>query len=249
MNGHEKILGIVQVVAGLKNTGDGEFFRENHLSQLVDCFFLFFALGVLQFFNAVEHLTKITRRIDGYLVAYACLKFSGELNPEHGRFAFQIKFAVFNEFSQRNDFFFLLGINAPHERCEPPVLKFYDHWALNEGCRCDNARCVVDLCFECPPITQDVLGTHENVCIEINHLLAQLAVESGHYRDDENQHRHAQHHPEHRDQCDDREKCALRFQIPQRQEKAKWQVQFAPSVAAKSAGFKRTRKLFQCMCS
>src|SRR6267378_181837 len=85
INGHEKIFGIVQVVAGLKNTGDSEFFRENHLSQRVDCFFLFFALGGLQFFNAVEHLTKITRRIDGYLVAYACLEFSGELNTEMTR--------------------------------------------------------------------------------------------------------------------------------------------------------------------
>ena len=68
--------------------------------------------------------------------------------------------------------------------------------------------------------------------IEIDHLLAQLPVEPGHYRNHKNQHCHAEHHTQNGDQCDDREKRPLRFQIPQRQEKTKWKLQFASSVAA-----------------
>jgi len=38
---------------------------------------------------------------------------------------------------------------------------------------------------------------------------------------------------------DDGEKCTLRFQIPQRQEKTKRKLQFILSVAANSMGFNR----------
>ena len=68
VNWNEKKLGIVQVMTGLKNAGDGQFLRENHVAQFVDRFFFFFALGVFQFLNAIENLTKITRRIDRDLV-------------------------------------------------------------------------------------------------------------------------------------------------------------------------------------
>ena len=61
--------------------------------------------------------------------------------------------------------------------------------------------------------------------VEIDHLLAQFPIESGHDRNYKDQHRHAEHHTNDRDQCDDREKCALRFQIPQRQEKTKRKLQ------------------------
>ena len=72
----------------------------------------------------------------------------------------------------------------------------------------------------------------ENVRVEIDHFLAQLTIEPGHDRDHENQHRHAEHDAENGDQCDDREKRALRFQIAQREEKTKRQFQFGVSVAA-----------------
>ena len=155
----------------LKNTGHGQFFRQNHISQFVDRFFFFFALGVLQFLNAVENLTEIPWRIDRYLVANAHLQFSRELDPKHGRFAVQVELAVFDEFSKRNHFLLLLGIDAAYEGCEPPALKFNDHRALNVRCSRNDARCIVDLCFERSPIAQHVLRAHENVRVEIDHFL------------------------------------------------------------------------------
>src|SRR5213596_3262636 len=124
-----------------KNTGNGQFLWENHVAQFVDRFFFFFALGVLQFLNAVENLTKVTRRIDRDLVANAHLQFSRELNPKHGRVAFQVELAVFDEFSQWDHFLLLLGIDAAYEWCEPPVLKLNDHWTLNVGCSRNDPRC------------------------------------------------------------------------------------------------------------
>src|SRR6266508_3309461 len=75
--------------------------------------------------------------------------------------------------------------------------------------------------------------------IEIDDFLTQLAIKPGHDRDHEDQHRYAEHHSDDRNQGDDREKGALRFQIPQRQEKTKRKVQFGISVAANSVEFNR----------
>ena len=51
---------------GLKNAGNGQFLRKNDVAQLVDCFF-FFAFGVLELLNAVEHLAEVAGRINGDL--------------------------------------------------------------------------------------------------------------------------------------------------------------------------------------
>ena len=69
VNRHEKEFGIVQVMAGLENAGDGQFLRQNNIAQFVDRFLLFLALRVLEFFNAIENFAEIARRIDGDLVA------------------------------------------------------------------------------------------------------------------------------------------------------------------------------------
>ena len=52
--------------------------------------------------------------------------------------------------------------------------------------------------------------------IEIDHFLAKLPVEAGHHRDHKNQYRHAEHHAEDGNQCDNRQKSPLRFEVPQR---------------------------------
>ena len=86
---------------------------------------------------------------------------------------------------------------------------------------------------------QNVLSADENVRIEIDHLLPKFAIEPGHDRDDENQDRDAERDAENRDQRDDGKKRALRFQIPQRQEKTKRQFQFADTVAVFRSVFQR----------
>src|SRR5205809_7447480 len=75
--------------------------------------------------------------------------------------------------------------------------------------------------------------------IKIDHFLAQFAIEARHHGNDENQHRYAEHHAYDRDQRDDRNKRALWFQIPQRQEETKRKLQFRVSVAANSIEFNR----------
>jgi hypothetical protein len=89
----------VQIVTGLKDAGNCQFFGQDDIAQLVDRFLFFVALGILQFFDAIENLSKIARRINRDLVADIRLQFSRELNPEHCRFAFQVEVAVFDEFS------------------------------------------------------------------------------------------------------------------------------------------------------
>jgi hypothetical protein len=68
--------------------------------------------------------------------------------------------------------------------------------------------------------------------IEIDHFLAQLPIEAGHYRDYKNQHRHAEHNAENGNQGDNRQKRALRLQVPQSEKKTKGQFQSADTVAA-----------------
>src|SRR6266481_2426740 len=228
-------------MTGLKNPGNRQFLRQDDIAQLVDRLFFFVSLGIFQFFDAIENLSKIARRIDGEFVTDICLQFSRKLNPEYGRFAFQIEVAVFDEFSQRDDLLFLRGIDTANHRGDSLVLKFYDHRSLDVGSRRNHARRVVDFCFECSPVAQDILCAHENVCIEIDYFLTQLTIKPGHDGNHEDQHRYAQHHTENRDQCDDREKRALRFQVAQRQKKTKRQFQFGVSVAANGLEFNRAR--------
>jgi len=70
------------------------------------------------------------------------------------------------------------------------------------------------------------------VRVEINYLLPQLTIETGHYRNHQNQHRHAERDADDRDQRNDGEKCAFRFEITQRQEEAERQFQVAVMLAA-----------------
>jgi hypothetical protein len=219
-------------MAGFKNAGDRQLLWQDYVAQLIDRFFFVLSSRVLQLFDGIENLPEIPRRIDCQLVADVDLQFSGELNPKYGRIAFQIKLAELDEFFQRNHFLLFRRIDTAHQRREPPVLKFHDHRSLDIGSRRDDARRLVDFRFEGSPVAQHVFGSHENMRIELDHFLAQLAIEPGHDRNHEDQHRHPEHHAEHRNQCDDGEKRALRFQISQRQKKTKRQFQFGVSVAA-----------------
>src|SRR5262249_40917504 len=83
VNRYEQKFGVVQVMASLKNAGDSQLFRKNHIAQFLDGVFLFFALGVLQFLNAVEDLAEIAWRINCNLVAHRDSEFSRQLNPKH----------------------------------------------------------------------------------------------------------------------------------------------------------------------
>ena len=94
--------------------------------------------------------------------------------------------------------------------------------------------------LELAPIAHDVLAFHENMRVEINYLLPQLAIETGHHRDHKNEHRHAERHADDRDQSDDGEECALRFQITQRQKKAERQFQVAVMLAANATVYNPT---------
>src|SRR2546428_9509760 len=99
-------------MSSFKNGGDSQFFPQADVTQLVDRLFFFVSLGILEFFDAIEDLAKIAWRIDRDFITDVRLQFTRKLNAEHGRFAFQVELAVFDEFSQRDDLFFLYGIDA-----------------------------------------------------------------------------------------------------------------------------------------
>src|SRR5205823_4217927 len=104
----------------------------------------------------------------------------------------------------------------------------------------NHARDVVDLHFERTPIVQNVLGCHQNMRVKIDYLLSQLAIEAGHNRDHENEHSHAERYPKNRDECDNGEKRAFRFEITQREEKAERQFQVAVMLAANATLYNPT---------
>ena len=232
INRNEQEFRVVQVMTGLKNAGDGQFLRQDHVAQLVDSFFFLVALRVLQFLNGIQDLAEITGRINCDLITNMRLQFPRKLDTEDGRFAFQIELAVFDELLQRDHRFLLRRIDAANHGREPPISKFGDHRALNVRRGRNYAGRVVDLRFERSPIPQNIVGAHENVRIEIDHFLAQLAVKPGHHRNHQNEHCHAEHHAQHGNQCDDGQESALGLQIPQCQEKTEGQFQIGDTVVA-----------------
>src|SRR5437667_8275861 len=124
----------------LKNTSNGQFFRQDYLAQLINRFFFFLSLGIFQLFNAIENLSKIARRIDCDFVPDVYLQFSRKLNPKYGRFALQIEIAVFDEFSQRDDLLFFCWIDTANHWGDSLVLKLYVHLSLDVDSRRKHAR-------------------------------------------------------------------------------------------------------------
>src|SRR5436190_20634629 len=88
---HEKELGVVQIMAGLKDAGHRQLFWEDDFAQFIDRFLFLIALRFLQLFHSVEDLAEIPRRIDGQFVADGDMKFPRELDAEHSRVPFQIE--------------------------------------------------------------------------------------------------------------------------------------------------------------
>ena len=85
---------------------------------------------------------------------------------------------------------------------------------------------------EFAPVAHHVFGADKNVRVEVDHFLLQFAIESGHDRDDKNEHGHTERHADDGDERDDGKERALRFQIAQREKKAERQFQIAATVAA-----------------
>src|SRR5438270_11900612 len=213
-------------MASLENAGHRQLFWENDFAQLIDRFPLFVALGFLQLFLPIEDVAEIAGRIDRQLVANVDVKFSRELDADHGRFAIQIERSFLDEFFQfRNHFFFLDGIDAANERRQALMLVFDNHWPLDVGRRRDNVRRVPDFHGEIAPVAQHVVGAYENVRVPIHDFLPQLAIEPGHDRNHDDQHGDAEHDADHRDQSDDRDEGAFRIQIPERKKETKREYQ------------------------
>src|SRR5205085_1504160 len=191
--------------------GDGQFFWQNDDAQFVHGSFFVAAFRVLEFFNPVENLAEISRRINGQLVADVDSQNAREIAPEHGRFAIEIELALFDELAKWDDFFFRAWIDSADNRRESLLLKLDDHWTLHERRGRDDMRRVVDLAFNLAPIAHHVIASDENVRVEVDDLLPQLAIEPGHHRDDENQNRNPKRNADDRDQRDDRNEGAFRF--------------------------------------
>ena len=194
VNRHEQELRVVQVMAGLKNAGDRQFLRQDDFAQFIDRLAFVLALGFLQFFYAVENFAEVARRINRQLVADVDLEFARQFHPEHGRFSLEIERALLDELFQRHDLLFLGRIDAANHRREALILELDDDRALHIRRGPDHAGRVPDFHREIAPIAQDVLGADENVRVEIDHLLPQLAVESGHDRNDQDENGDAEHH-------------------------------------------------------
>src|SRR5206468_12785403 len=92
---------------------------------------------------------------------------------------------------------------------------------------------VIYLYLQLPPVAHNVLAFHDYVRVEVYYLLPQLAIETGHHRNHENEHGHNERNADDRDQGDDGKKGAFRFEITQREKKTERQFQVAVMLAAK----------------
>ena len=70
--------------------------------------------------------------------------------------------------------------------------------------------------------------------VKIDDLLPQLAVKSGHHRDDKNEDHHAEHHANDGNESNDGNERAFRLQITQGEKEAKWEFQIGDTVPANS---------------
>src|SRR5205807_3145125 len=130
---------------------------------------------------------QITRRINRELVTHVDLELARQFHAEHRRLSLEIEHAFFYELFQRHDFFLLGRIDAANEGRESVILELDDHGTLDVGRGPDHPGCVANLHSEIAPIAQNVLSGDKNMRVEIDHLLSQLAIESGHHGDDENE--------------------------------------------------------------
>src|SRR5262249_7268840 len=213
---------------------------KDDITQFVDGGFGLRALCVLEFFYSVQNLAKIPRRIDGQFVAHVDSQNAGKIASEHGRLAIEIELSFFNESADRDHFFLRGQVDSANHRRQSLILEFHNHRALDKGRGRDHVRRVRDLFLQRAPVTQNVLTLDENVCVEIDDFLAQLAIESGHYRNHKNHHGHAQGHTDDRDQRDDGKKGAFGFEITQREKKTERQFQIAVMLAVNLSDYNPT---------
>src|ERR1700730_4904297 len=237
---HENKLGVVLIATRLEDAGDGQIFWQNNLAQFIERFLFIGALGGLEILNLVENLSEIAGRINSQLVADADAQNAGEIAPEHGQIAIEIELSILYEFANRNDFFFLRRIDSAHYRRETLILKFNNDRTLRERRGRDHVRRALDFLLQRAPIANHVFALHQNVSVEIDDLLPQLAIEAGHDRDHKNEDGDAEGDPDDRDQRDDGKKRALRFEITEREKKAERQFQVADMLAANAPVYNPT---------
>jgi hypothetical protein len=232
VNRNEKELRVMQIMPCLENPGNRQFFGQDDFAQFVDRLPLILRLGFFQFLYAIENFAKISRRIDRQLVADIDLELARQLDPHERRVSVEIVRAFLQEFLEWHHFLFLRGIDAANERRQPLVLKFDNHRTLHIRRGADDAGSISHFHCEIAPIAQDVLRADENVGVEIDHLLPQLAVEAGHDGDDEDEDHYPKHHAHHGDQRNDGHKRALRLQVAQGEKKAERKFQSRRKVLA-----------------
>src|SRR5450432_1714313 len=182
---------VMQILAGFKNAGDGEFFGQHYVAQLMEPLLFLGALFPLERLNLVEDCAEVAGRIDSQLVTNSHAELLCEGAAEDGRFTIEVELAERDEFAERDDLLFLVRLDPANHRCEAAILKLDDDRSLNVRGYRDDAGVVANLHGTFAPVAHDVVGRNENVRVEVDHFLAQLAIETGHDRDDENEHGHA----------------------------------------------------------
>src|SRR5437879_13421723 len=128
----------------------------------------------------------------------------------------QIYLTFLYDLSNRNHSIFLSRVDSADHRIQALVLEFDNDRALHERRARDHVWGVVDLLLQRPPVAHNVLAFHENVRVEVDYLLPQLAIETGHHRNHENEHSHAERNADDRDQGEDGKKGTSRLEITQR---------------------------------
>ena len=175
---------------------------------------------VLQLLYAIENLAQIARRIDGQLVAHIDVQLARKFDPNHGRVALQVQLPALDELAQGNHFFFLFQFHSANQWRQATPVELDNHRPLHIRRGRDHARRVPNLHRQVTPVAQDILRRDQNVRVELHHLLSQLAIETSHDRDNQDEYRHAQGHPQNGDERDDGNKRPLRFEVTEREEEA-----------------------------
>src|SRR5260370_37793995 len=103
------------------------------------------------------------------------------------------------------------------------ILELNDDATLSKRSSCDSSFGFLGGIQDLAPVVHDFIAADQYVGIEPDDLPLKLPFKTRHHRDHNDQYADPKDHPQDRDQCNQRNKGALRLQVTQRQEIRKWE--------------------------
>src|SRR5208337_263537 len=213
---YEYIVGVVGVPAGVKHPRNSDLHRKNELPHPLQVLFIIcLALGIIE---SLLELSHVVRRIDFQRITYVNAKRGRQLRTYDAVISTQIKFSGDQELLQIRNRLLQIRIDSAQPRNGSMVLELNDDATLSKRSSCDYSLGFLGVIQDLAPVIHDFVAAYQYIGIEPDDLPLELPFKTSHHRDHNNQYADPKDHAQDRDQCNQRNKGALRLQVAQRQE-------------------------------